>query len=129
MTKESVKELLTKRRKDIIVIASLLLLSLVVMLVVTLTREVGAYVTVTHNEKTIGAYPLSIDGVYSLNGGTNTLTVKGGKAYITHSTCPTHSCEKYKARYVGESIVCLPNDITVTITGVSDDSIDFMPGG
>ena len=128
MNKENLKSTLKKYRIDIIVIASILVLSLICFLFLAIFRKPGAYAVIKHDEKVIAKYPLELDGVYSLNGGTNTLTIKGGVAYITASTCPTHSCEKYKAQWIGQNIVCQPNDVTVSIQGVSDDALDFVPG-
>lgn len=127
MTKEQVKEFIIKHRIDIIVVASLLLLSLLVLLVVNLTRVEGAVAEVTVDGKIVGEYPLAINGVYELNGGTNVLTVKDGVAYMTYSNCPDHTCENTgKVRYVGETITCLPNLLTITVRGDSDDGVDFV---
>lgn len=127
MTKESIKKALIKHRTDIIVIASLLLLSLVVLLIVDLTKKPGAYATVEIEGVVVAEYPLDIDGVYTLNGGTNILTVKDGIAYMTYSSCPDHVCENTgKVRYVGETIVCLPNKLSVTVTGEAEGSVDFV---
>ena len=127
MTKEQLKNLAIKHRIDIIVIASLLLLSLLVMLVVQLTRVEGAVLEVKVDGKTVGEYPLALDSVYELNGGTNVLTVKDGVAYMSYSNCPDHICEnKGKIKYVGQTITCLPNLLTVTVRGESDDAVDFV---
>jgi hypothetical protein len=123
----SLKNFIVKHKIDIIVVASLLLLSLIVLLVVSLTRVEGATVQVTVNGTVVAEYPLNVDGVYKLNNGSNTLTIKDGVAYMTYSNCPDHVCENTgKVHYVGERIVCLPNRLTITITGDSDDSVDFV---
>jgi hypothetical protein len=127
MTKDQIISLIKKHRTDIIVIASLLIISLVVILVVNLTKEEGAYAEVAINGVTVGEYSLEIDGVYSLNGGTNVLTIENGVAYMSYSNCPDHVCENMgKVRYVGETITCLPNRITITIVGDSEGSVDFI---
>lgn len=127
MTKESLKSLIIKHKIDIIVIASLLLLSVIILLTVNLTREPGAFVEITVDGNIVAEYPLDKDGVYELNGGTNTLTVKGGEAYMTYSSCPDHTCENTgKVRHAGQTIVCLPNKLTVTVKGESDDSVDLV---
>jgi hypothetical protein len=114
-------------RLDIIVISLILIVSLLIILVSVLTRVDGAYVEVSIDGATVGRYSLAIDGVYSLNGGTNTLTVKGGVAYMSYSNCPDHTCENTgKVKYVGQTIVCLPNRLSVTVVGNTDDSVDFM---
>ena len=121
------KHTIKKYRLDIIVIAALLIFSLSVLLIINLTRKDGATVTVTLDGVTVAEYSLSKDGVYSLNGGTNILTIENGTARMSESSCPDHICEnKGKIKYVGQTIVCLPNKLTVTVTGeAEDDGIDF----
>ena len=126
MNKESVKAFVSKRRVDIIVIASLLLLSLLVSIFVLVLRRDGATVEVTIDRKVVATYPLSLNATYELNGGTNVIVIENGKVYMTYSDCPDHKCEKMgKKQYVGQSISCLPNKLSVKITGVSDDALDF----
>ena len=130
MNKESLKSFITKHRIDIIVIASLLLLSIGILLFSTLTRTEGATVTVTVDGVTVGEYPLDRNGLYTINNGTNMLTIGDGVAYMSYSSCPDHICENTgKVRYVGEQIVCLPNRVTVTVTGdaaSTDGGVDFV---
>jgi hypothetical protein len=98
-----------------------------VLLVINLTRVEGAYAEVTVDGQTVGKYPLALDGTYTLNGGTNILTVEDGYAYMSSSSCPDHICENTgRIRHVGQTIICLPNRVTVTIVGVSDDAVDFV---
>ena len=117
-----------KYRIDVVVIASLLLLSSLVLLVVFLTRQEGARVTVTVDRVTVGEYPLNVNGVYELCNGKNVLTVEDGRAYMSYSSCPDHLCENTgRIKYVGEQIVCLPNKVTVTVIGEDDGSgVDFV---
>lgn len=119
---------MSKHKIDIIVVASLLLLSVIILLTVNLTRKPGAFVEITVDGEVVAEYPLDRDGVYELNGGTNTLTVKGGEAYMTYSSCPDHTCENTgRVRHVGQTIVCLPNKLTVTVKGeMTDDSVDLV---
>ena len=96
-------------------------------MIVNLTKEEGAFAEVTVDGNVAGKYSLAIDGTYSLNGGTNTLVVQNGTAYMSYSNCPDHICENTgKIRHVGETIICLPNRITVTIIGDSDEAVDFV---
>ena len=127
MNKESIKAFVSKRRIDIIVIASLLLLSLAALLFVTLTRKEGAAVEITVDGDVVATYSLFVNGEYELNGGTNTLIIENGVAHMSYSDCPDHTCErKGKIRYSGQTIVCLPNKLTITIVGKTDESVDFM---
>ena len=127
MTCEKIRNFIKNHRIDIAVVASLIALSLAILLVTALTKTEGAYAEISVNGSIVGKYPLSLDGSYSLNGGTNTLTIEGGQAYMSYSSCPDHTCEiKGKIKFVGQTIVCLPNRITVTVIGDSDTSVDFV---
>ena len=128
MTENNEKQSVIKKyRVDIIVIAAVLLASLAFLLVSDLLRTDGAYVEITLDGEHVGKHPLAVDGVYELNGGTNTLTVKDGAAFMSYSNCPDHTCENTgKIKYVGQTIVCLPNRLTVTVIGTSDNSVDLV---
>lgn len=118
----------TKYRLDIIVIAAILLASLALLLVMTLTKEEGSVVIVEIDGATVATYSLDRDGEYSLNGGTNVLVIENGKAYLNYSNCPDHTCEKTgKIQYVGQTIICLPNKVAITIKGdVAEGGVDFV---
>ena len=67
------------------------------------------------------------DITYVLNGGTNAIVIEGARVYMTHSDCPDHTCERTgKIKYVGQSIICLPNKLSVTIVGEAEDAVDFV---
>ena len=117
----------TKYRLDVLIVAALLLVSLALLLVMTLTREEGAAVVVEIDGQTVATYSLYQNGEYALNGGTNVLVIENGQAYLNYSNCPDHTCEKTgKIQYVGQTIVCLPNRLTVTIKGEALDGVDFV---
>ena len=129
--KEKIQSFVKKHKLDIIVIASLLLISLSVLLITTLTRKSGTMVEVEIKGVAVARYPLDVDGVYLLNGGTNELVIEGGVAYLRNSDCPDHTCERGKIQYVGSKKVCLPNLVTITVVGEAegDGYVDFTPGG
>ena len=72
--------------------------------------------------KKVAEYPLSVNGTYYLNNGTNVLVIEDGYAYISEANCPGYQdcVETGKIRYVGEQIVCLPNMLRVEIVGEGD---------
>lgn len=109
---------LKKYRLDIIVVALLLLVSISLLIVTLTKKEQGNFVSVEIDGEVIAEYPLSQNGVFSLNGGTNTLVIEDGAAYVSYSNCPDHTCERTgKIRYVGQTIICLPNRITIAVRG------------
>ena len=129
MNKEKILGFIKKHKLDIIVISALLVISLSILLISVLTREPGAKAVVEIDGRTVASYPLEINGTFTLNDGTNVLVIEDGKAYLSYSNCPDHTCERTgKVRYIGEKIVCLPNRVTVSIVGepkTPDGSVDF----
>lgn len=103
---------------DIVLALALIAVGLSAFLVIKLTRGEGASVRVQVSGETIGEYSLFVDGEYVLNGGTNTLVIKDGYAYISHASCPDRLCVKSgKISRAGEQITCLPNNLSVEVLG------------
>ena len=122
-----VKPIIKKYRLDALVIAAVLILSLILLLIVNLTKTEGAIAVVEIDGVTVSEYRLSENGEYLLNGGTNRLVIEDGCAYLNYSNCPDHTCENTgKVKYVGQTVVCLPNRLTVTVVGTSDNSVDLV---
>lgn len=114
-------------RYDIILILALLLASGIVLSVSLLTRVEGNFVEVTEGERLVATYSLDVDGEYELGGGSNVLVIKDGRAYVTYANCPGQHCVNTgKIHYVGESIVCVYNEIIITVKGYSDDGVDIV---
>lgn len=118
-----------KLRSDIILIGVLLIISLSVLLFVFLTREEGAVADVYVDGVKVAEYPLSIDGVYYINNGSNVLVIEDGAAYMREANCPDkfskNGCVNTgKISYVGQTIVCLPNKIIVEIVGEGEGIVD-----
>lgn len=113
-----------KMLADIILVSVLLIISLSVFLIITLTKEKGATAVVTVDGVVVAEYNLATDGEYSLNGGTNTLVIKGGEAYVTNASCPDGLCvNQGKISMIGERIVCLPNRVMIEIVGEGEELI------
>ena len=114
---------------DIILVSSLLAVALSVLIFMTLTREMGAVARVSVDGVTVAEYPLSINGKYVLNGGTNVLVIEDGYAYLIYSECPDKTCvigngvHGNKISYNGERIVCLPNRVMIEIVGEGEEMI------
>ena len=111
---------------DIILICILLVLALSVFLVVELTRREGAYVVVSIDGGEVCRYSLSEDGEFTLNGGTNTLVISGGKAYISEADGPDGLCvSQGKISRTGQTVVCLPNRVMLRIVGAEDADVEL----
>lgn len=107
-----------KRRADLYLIGGLLLAGLLLAGGLFLFRKEGAVAVVTVNGAEVARYPLDRDGVYVLNGGSNTLVIRDGGACITNADCPDRLCEKQGVvRYAGQTVTCLPNRVQVRVIG------------
>lgn len=70
---------------------------------------------VSVNGKKIGRYRLSEDQEIEIRG-KNLLVIRDGKADMTEADCPDKLCVRQKPiSKQGESIVCLPNKVIVTV--------------
>lgn len=109
---------------DMILIASLLAVGISALVVFLYLRNTsapageGAVVVVMINGERAAEYPLHEDGVYVLNGGTNTITVKDGEVWMSEADCPGRQDCVEKGKINGkvfDSINCLPNAVRVYI--------------
>lgn len=120
------REYVKAHKWELVMIAAMLLLSFTLVLVISLTKEEGAVAVVEIDGDEVATYSLDTDGEYVLNGGTNVLVIEDGCAYLSYAECPDHTCVKTgKIRFVGESIVCLPNRLSVTVRG-EGDGVDLV---
>jgi hypothetical protein len=109
---------------DLILVLVLLSVALSVFLIIDSSRAAGEWVEVYVDGGRVAKFALSEDGEHSLNGGTNTLIISGGAAYVVHSDCPDKTCERTGRIFrVGERIICLPNRLEVRVVGNSGDEI------
>ena len=119
----------TKNKKlDFIIIACMIAVGLFVMAVVLLTQKDGEMVTVEVSGEPVASFPLSEELTYVINGkngGTNTLMIKDGYAWVSEASCPDGLCKNMgKIRNSSQSIICLPNEVVIRITGGEVSEID-----
>ncbi|MBQ6623949.1 MAG: NusG domain II-containing protein [Mogibacterium sp.] len=77
-----------------------------------------------------GRYPLNEDveiEVPAPSGGENAVTIKGGSVTVSSASCKNQVCVKHGSiSKSGESIVCLPNRLIVTIEDKSGGEYDSI---
>ena len=116
-----------KRIWDILLIGGCLLLALVLFLVFRFGQEGGAGVIVRVEGIEVARYSLYQNGTYPLNGGTNTMVIENGEAWLSHANCPDELCVKQgRIRLNGQVITCLPNKLTVTVYGGEQNDVDLI---
>lgn len=120
-------------RNDIILITAVILAAVIGLIYLNFFRSPGDSVTVTVDGEVYGVYPLSRDiseDIYSgdNNENLNRFVIKDGKAFMETATCPDGICVGHKSIFRnGESIVCLPNRVVITVTlGEKTDSPDVI---
>lgn len=113
------------KRGDVFIIAALLLLSAALFaasVIIHLTP--AAAVVVTADGEVCAELPLDRDTVYAVSsrGGTNTVRIENGRVYVAEASCANQNCVGHRAiSRTGETIVCLPNRVTVTITAADEE--------
>lgn len=74
-----------------------------------------------------GVYSLAEDQELELNGGTNKLVIKNGKADMVEADCPDKLCVNQKPISKNhESIICLPNKVIVEVDSAVNSEIDAV---
>lgn len=107
---------------DIVLIAALLA---VCFGAVFFTRTPGTVATVRVDGRIVATLPLSEDAVLPLEDGTRVI-VENGSVRISDATCPDLLCEACgSVSRRGQSILCLPNRISIEI---SDGEVDAYVG-
>ncbi|MBP5168947.1 MAG: NusG domain II-containing protein [Oscillospiraceae bacterium] len=116
-------------KRDLILIGILLLTALILFLLFKdkQRNEPDAVAVVTVDGTEIARYPLSQDGTFVLNEGSNTLVIENGEAWVSEANCPDKLCMGFgKISKNGEIIVCLPNRLIVMIEGGEASEIDAI---
>ena len=122
---------LRSHRNDLLLAAVLLLLGGALALFLWLTRQTGGPVTVRIDGELVMELPLSEDTQIVLGEGehTNTLVIRDGKAQVVEASCPDRICVRQGAvQYAGESIVCLPHKLVITVRGGASGGLDGFAG-
>ena len=117
------------KKNDLILIGILIIGFLAILGIILVTDKKGAQVVVSVDSLEVERFPIDEDIVYEINGyegGKNTLIIKDGEAYVVDSSCPDHLCENMgKISKVGQSVICLPNRVTVEIVGDPDEESEY----
>lgn len=120
---------MNKKKNDRALFLAIILVAFVWLLVRNLTMDKGNSITIMVDGEKYGTYLLTEEQTISLNEGKNRVVIKDGQAYMEHAKCPDQLCIQQGAiQYQGESIICLPNKVTVTVDGKSKTQYDGVTG-
>lgn len=119
------------QRRDalfLIILAIVLLVAFVILFF--FIGETGSYATITVNGEEYGRYSLlqnqeieiTVDGSIC-----NVAVIEDGSIRMEDANCPDKLCiHQGKIHRSGESIVCLPNRIAITIESSTDSEFDSI---
>ncbi len=92
-------------------------------------KAAGAAVKIAVDNQTVATLPLAKNTTYQVetDAGYNLVVVQDGRAFVRDADCKNHICVKSRAvSRAGESIVCLPHKMTVTVVGDEPPAVDFV---
>lgn len=108
------------KKADALLLLALFLAGLLVAGILVLTGRNGATVQVRVSGEVTASYPLDTDRtvvIEGADGGTNTLVIRDGEAFVESASCPDGLCVGMgHIKRSGQSVVCLPNEVVVEIT-------------
>lgn len=109
------------RRADALILLAVVLLTAVAALI--LPRGRGDRVIISADGQTVASYSLNEQAELTVNG--VNIIICDGAAYISSSDCATEQCVRSgKISRAGQSIVCLPNCVSVCIDGAQKPTTD-----
>lgn len=120
------------KKADFIIIGVVaVIVSVLAFFLYFVNADSGSIVIVEKDGEVIETLSLEQDAerVYEFDGETNTLVIEDGKAKITDANCPDGICSQHKSiNKSGESIICLPHKLVVTVSNdkENDDDIDAV---
>lgn len=117
----------TIKRNDLLLITGIIVAALLLYILLPLFQKRGGQVLVTVDGKQVAAYSLkeTIDTDINTPWGDNHLKLEEGVASITNADCKDKLCVHQRAiSRKGETIVCLPHRLVISIEGTEEDTLD-----
>lgn len=112
------------KKNDWILVAVIVLVSGLFFGIHFLRPQQGGMVEVQVEGAEFGSWPLSEDAEIPI-GESNRLCIKDGQADMIWADCPDRLCVHQKAiSRNGESIICLPNQVVVSVVGGEEREVD-----
>ena len=117
-------------KNDIMLFLVILIVSALLLLVFRDRNHItGSYAVVSVDGSRYTSIPLSEDNTIAIttDHGTNIVCVSSGEVSVIEADCPDKICVDHAAiKYSGESIVCLPHRLVVTVEGTKEAEFDAV---
>ena len=103
------------KKGDIIIIISVALALVISIAGLIIFSQQGSTVTIKQNNEIVYSESIAKDSTVTLDG--NTVIIEDGFVYMLNASCKNQVCVNTgKISKKGESIICLPNKVTVEIS-------------
>lgn len=117
-------------KNDIILITVILIVSaLLLLLFRDRNQTIGSYAVVSVDGSGYTAIPLNEDNTITITTdyGTNIVCVSSGEVSVIEADCPDKICVDHSPiKFSGESIVCLPHRLVVTVDSTEEAEFDAV---
>lgn len=111
-------------RRDVGLIIIVLTVSLAGFILMFTQTGHGARLEITVDGRVFGIYDLSEDQTIQI-GKNNICRIEDGAAWMDWADCPDQLCvHQKKISKANETVVCLPNRVTLTVIGGSEKDTD-----
>lgn len=122
------------KKNDFILIGAILIIAFTILMGQRLWQKNSttdnAFVVITIDGVEKDRLPLNEDCTQMIeltDGSYNQLVIEQGQARVVDADCPDRICVKHAAiKYNGQSIVCLPHKVVVSIEGGEDIAVDTI---
>ena len=107
---------------------ALIIIAVIFLVLWLIPKPQGGIVTISVNGDIYKEVSLNSDREIQVETefGKNTVVIENGEVYISNTNCPNRLCQNDKISKGGESIVCLPNRLSVTISKNQKEEIDVI---
>ncbi|MCI8308034.1 MAG: NusG domain II-containing protein [Lachnospiraceae bacterium] len=117
------------KRNDFILAAVIIIISVFSIFAMRFFSKEGDYVVITVDGVAYASFALSDDRVIRIGESGpdyNTINIEDKKVYISDADCPDRICVNHRPiSKTGETIVCLPHRLSVTIKQSETDDYSF----
>ena len=116
------------RKGDIWLFGGIVSVALLLWLLRSIFAENGSFVKISVDGDCVKSFSITdeIDWQIEGYGGYNRLHIENGTVWVEDADCPDGICEHHAPiSRVGDSIICLPHRLTITIVG-SDEAPDAI---
>ncbi len=125
----SKKQFLKKGDKIVLLCVAIAVVLLLVSSFLLPKPKNGGVVEITVNGDLYGTYSLQEDRTLEIqgeNGEQNTVVFENGRVYMQSASCPDHLCvEQGQIFRRGQSVVCLPNGLVITVKDAENTDVDL----